>query len=371
MRIGIGFADALTTLGSGEKLWQALLEGRCGLIEASTVFPHTAAPTGGIGCFAQIPSGEPRVRWILERMYEQFLSGCPLDRCDTILIASNFGDMCAVGSQSVSDVIESFLDIYFPFRACRRAVIVSSACSSGTDVVSIAAQLVDSGAASLVAALAVDCFDELKLLQHCNLGTQSLGCARPFDVGRDGTSFGEGGGAMLLGSPERLREISLPLLACIRGFGASCDGFDLTAPDPSGTYAAAAISTALAMAPELAGEIAFVKGHGSGTPRNDEAEARALHLAFGERAGNIPVFSTKGAIGHLLGATGLVELVLAVRALSNGVVPGTVGSTMPDPALGVSVSSLPRETNAIAAIAMTFGFGGVNSAVVVSKGNYG
>ena len=205
-----------------------------------------------------------------------------------------------------------------------------------------------------------------KLVQHVALGTQSRDRARPFDLGRSGTSFGEAVAIALLASDRGLLRLGLRKLVRVAGFGMSGDAHDVVAPDPDGQHAAQAIRTALRDAE--AGEVGYVNAHGSGTQLNDRAEISALRRAVGPEAmASMHVGGTKGALGHTLGATGLVEAVVATHALVEGRYPPTVGLVRPDPTLPFVPATTLRKRSAREryALSVTFGFGGVNSAVLL------
>jgi 3-oxoacyl-[acyl-carrier-protein] synthase II len=193
------------------------------------------------------------------------------------------------------------------------------------------------------------------------------GVSRPFDVRRDGFVMGEGAAVLVLERRSAARARNARELGTIRGYGASSDAHHLTAPREDGDGQAAAMRAALADAGVSAGEIDYVNAHGTSTPLNDRAETHAIKLALGERAAEIPVSSTKSAIGHLLGAAGAVEAVATLLALNDGVAPPTLGLSEPEQELdldyvpGVARAlSLSGERPALA-LSNSFGFGGHNA----------
>jgi 3-oxoacyl-[acyl-carrier-protein] synthase II len=153
----------------------------------------------------------------------------------------------------------------------------------------------------------------------------------------------------------------------VRGYGASCDAFHLTAPDESGVGAAAAIGAALDDAELEPRQIDYVNAHGTSTPLNDRSETLALKRALGARANEIPISSTKSAIGHLLGAAGAVEAVATILALRDRTVPPTLGWEQRDPELDLDY--VPRAARPLlladdrrpVALSNSFGFGGHNA----------
>ncbi|MBA2439373.1 MAG: beta-ketoacyl-ACP synthase II, partial [Thermoleophilaceae bacterium] len=151
------------------------------------------------------------------------------------------------------------------------------------------------------------------------------GISRPFDARRDGFVMGEGAAVLVLEAEELALARGAVPLAVLTGYGATADAHHLTAPEPSGEGAARAIRAALQDAGIEPEDLAYVNAHGTSTPMNDRAETEAIKAALGEHAANVPVSSTKSAIGHLLGAAGAVEAVATLLALRAGVAPPTIG----------------------------------------------
>jgi len=149
--------------------------------------------------------------------------------------------------------------------------------------------------------------------------------SRPWDRDRDGFVMGEGAGILVLEAEEVALARGAVPLGYVSGYGATADAHHLTAPEPAGEGAARAIRAALADAGIEAGELSYVNAHGTSTPMNDRAETMAIKAALGEHAMEVPVSSTKSAIGHLLGAAGAVEAVATLLALRAGVAPPTIG----------------------------------------------
>lgn len=364
----LGYADALTALGHGEQAWEALLAGHSGLVEASQIFPdYERLGSGVVGALDGLPC-EGRLPLLFARIRETILPACAR-HCDFLVAASSLGDLTGAYAGLPERFLQSRLRELFPELRPERCVLVSSACSSGTDALSTAHLLVENGIAEVVGVLAFDTLEGGKLLQHVALGTQSRARIQPFDVHRSGTSFGEGAAFVIVAGHSGLRRINREPLARLMSFGMSCDALDITAPDPTGTWPVAAIRRALDAAGSESARIGYVNAHGSGTRLNDQIEGMALRAALGARVDGIPVSSTKGAVGHLLGATGLVEVVFTARALRDGVCPGNTGLVEADPLVGLRL--LPTEQLDVgklqAALSVTFGFGGVNSAVVLAQ----
>ncbi len=201
--------------------------------------------------------------------------------------------------------------------------------------------------------------------------TSESGICRPFDRRRDGFVLGEGAGILVLEDGERARARGARIRGWISGYGATADAHHLTAPEPDGEGAGRAIAVALADAGWEPEELDYVNAHGTSTPLNDRSETLALKRTLGARAGEIPVSSTKSAIGHLLGAAGAVEAVATVLALERRVAPPTLSYSEPDPELDLDyVADGPRPLPgrggaAPRAISNSFGFGGHNAVVAI------
>jgi 3-oxoacyl-[acyl-carrier-protein] synthase II len=192
---------------------------------------------------------------------------------------------------------------------------------------------------------------------------------RPFRANRAGLSLGEGGAVLVLETLEHASARGGRPLAELVGAGSSCDAHHMTAPHAEGWGAVAARERALEDAGLEAGGIDVVNTHGTGTPLNDAAEWAALSRVFGERARSLPMEATKGVVGHLLGAAGVIEAVAAVLGLLAGEVHPTPGGGTVDPALPVGlVLDRPRALPAMrTTVSVSLGFGGANAAVVLGR----
>jgi 3-oxoacyl-[acyl-carrier-protein] synthase II len=246
---------------------------------------------------------------------------------------------------------------------------ISTACASGAGALGSAMRMLQSGEADAVVAggseagltpLARAAFSALDALSES-------GISRPFDARRDGFVMGEGAAVLVLERAGDAHGRGARVLGTLRGYGASSDAYHLTAPREDGEGQAAAITAAMADAGVEAAEIDYVNAHGTSTPLNDRAETQAIKLALGERAMQIPVSSTKSAIGHLLGAAGAVEAVATLLALRDRIVPPTLGLSEPEEGLDLdyvpnSARPLCLDTERPAlALSNSFGFGGHNS----------
>ena len=246
---------------------------------------------------------------------------------------------------------------------------VSSACASSAMAIGSALDAVRSGTVDVALAGGADSLCELTYAGFNSLRAVDADPCRPFRADRAGLSLGEGGGVLVIESSERAMARRARPLAELSGYGASCDAYHMTAPDPDGCGAARAIRAALADAGIDAAAVDFVNAHGTGTPHNDASEWSALSLVFGDRARELPVTSTKGFVGHLLGSSGALEAVATVLGVHHREVHPTPGPGGPDPALPMTLildtaRGLPGSPTALST---SLGFGGANAALVFRR----
>ncbi len=242
-----------------------------------------------------------------------------------------------------------------------------SACSAGAHALGIAARLIAYGDAdSAVAGGTESTLTPLTIAGFSKMEALSKsGISRPFDRRRDGFVLGEGAGLMVLEEEEYARERGARVLGRLAGYASTSDAFHLTAPEPEGRGAARAIELALADAGADAADVAYVNAHGTSTPLNDRAETGAIKAALGERAGSVPISSTKSAIGHLLGAAGAVEAIATLLALRDRIAPPTLNYEEADEGLDLDyvpgkARPLPAGDGPVLGISNSFGFGGHN-----------
>ena len=241
----------------------------------------------------------------------------------------------------------------------------SSACASATLALGAALDALRDGAVDVAVVGGADCFCQLTHGGFNSLRSVDPEPCRPFRTGRAGLNIGEGGAVLVLEERERALARGAQLFGELLGCGASCDAGHMTAPDADGAGPAAAIEAALADAGVRPDEIRFVNAHGTGTPLNDAAEAAALRSVFGEGAAALPVTSSKGAIGHLLGAAGAIEAAATVLCLIHGQVHPTPGAGEVDPDAAVRlVVGGPLGIAPGPALSINLAFGGANAAAV-------
>jgi 3-oxoacyl-[acyl-carrier-protein] synthase II len=248
---------------------------------------------------------------------------------------------------------------------------VVSACAAGSHAIGTALRMIQHGEAEAVVTggseapltpLSRACFEKMGAISPS-------GVSRPFDARRDGFVMGEGAGVIVLESGDGARARGAKILGTLRGYGSTGDAHHITAPHSEGRGGARAMQVALRDAGVDPDEVDYINAHGTSTQLNDRAETMALKTVFGDRAGKVPVSSTKSAIGHLLGAAGAVEAVATVLALRDRVAPPTIGWEEADE--GLDLDYVPGSARAIemdngrspVALSNSFGFGGHNASL--------
>jgi len=241
------------------------------------------------------------------------------------------------------------------------AAVISSACSSSAKVFASARRAIAAGLIDAAVVGGVDSLCLTTLYGFHSLQLVAQGPCRPFDAARDGLSIGEAAAFALL---ERAADDTPAQAVLLLGTGESSDAWHMSAPHPEGRGAAAAMSQALAAARLTPGDIDYINFHGTGTPSNDAAEARAVAAVLGSRT---PGSSTKGATGHTLGAAGGLEAVICALALRHGLMPGGVNTSVIDPALPVNYLRENRRAPLKAVMSNSFGFGGSNCSLIFGR----
>jgi 3-oxoacyl-[acyl-carrier-protein] synthase II len=247
---------------------------------------------------------------------------------------------------------------------------ISSACASATLAIGRGLEALRSGEVDVALVGGADSLCRMTYAGFNSLRAVDAEPCRPFRGERAGLSIGEGAALLVLEPLSAARARGARPLAWLAGAAASCDAYHMTAPDPSGGGVARAIRGALADAGVEPAAVDFVNAHGTGTPLNDAAEWQALRAVFGERAARLPVTSTKGCVGHLLGSAGAIEAVATVLCLLHGEVHPTPGAGPVDPSCPVDLvleAGRPVAGEA-AALSANFAFGGSNAALLLRSG---
>jgi 3-oxoacyl-[acyl-carrier-protein] synthase II len=275
----------------------------------------------------------------------------------------------------IADISAGHASIKYGFRGPNFATV--SACASSTNAIIDAFTYIRIGYADLFIAGGSEAtinesgyagFNAMQAMSTNN--DEYKTASRPFDGTRDGFVMGEGSGTLILEEYEHARKRGAKIYAELVGCGMSADAYHLTAPHPDGIGASLVMKNALKDAGMGPGEIDYINVHGTATPLGDISEAKAIVDVFGEDAYKLNISSTKSMTGHLLGAAGAVESIVAILAMQNSLVPPTINYSVPDPELDNNLNftlnkAQEREVNA--AFSNTFGFGGHNTSVIFKK----
>ena len=252
---------------------------------------------------------------------------------------------------------------------------VATACASATNAIGDALRaiqyddadvMITGGAEAAITPMGISGFANMRALSERN--DDPPRASRPFDKNRDGFVLSEGAGLVVLEELEHAKARGARIYAELLGFGASADAGHITQPDAEGTGAARAMQAALRDAKLDPTDIGYINAHGTSTPLGDHAETIAIKRIFGDYARRVSISSTKSQLGHLLGASGGVELVLTILALRDSMIPPTINLDEPDPACDLDYTPKhARERRLVAAMSNSFGFGGHNASVIVAQ----
>jgi 3-oxoacyl-[acyl-carrier-protein] synthase II len=248
---------------------------------------------------------------------------------------------CATGSHSIGDAFKII-------QRCEADIMVAG------------------GSEAAITKMGFGGFCALKALSMRNDDPQHA--SRPFDRDRDGFVMGEGSGVVVLEELEHARKRGAEIYCEIAGYGMSGDAYHMTAPDPEGDGAVRCMRGSLKDAGVDPSDVDYINAHGTSTILNDKMETGAIKKVFGQRAYDMPVSSTKGVTGHLLGATGATELIACALAIKHSVIPPTINYENPDPDCDLDyVPNVAREAGVDIAISNSLGFGGHNVTLTLKK----
>jgi 3-oxoacyl-[acyl-carrier-protein] synthase II len=250
-----------------------------------------------------------------------------------------------------------------------------SACSTGAHAIGDAFRVIQRGDAdamicggteATVTPLGVGGFNSMRALSTRNDAPEKA--SRPFDRDRDGFVIAEGAGIVVIEELEHARARGAKIYAEIVGYAANADAHHITAPAPEGEGAQRCMKLALKDAGLAPSQIGYINAHGTSTKMNDSNETIAIKKVFGDSARKVMVSSTKSMTGHMLGAAGGVESAICALVLSRGVIPPTINYTTPDPECDLDyVPNTAREVRVDHVITNSFGFGGTNACLVLSR----
>lgn len=279
------------------------------------------------------------------------------DRC-ALVFATSFGHLI---DDAGDDTMSTWArDCVRSLQCELEPIVVGSGCSSGSDALCVAAAMLDCRAIETAIVVAVDIVTAAKRIAHSTLGTMTAGRLQPFDAGRSGMLLGEAAAAVVLMRTEDCPVHRGELI----GTGASNDAFGLTSPDPTGLSVRLALQRALLVANLTRDDLVLYLAHGTGTELNDALEAKVVAEVFADND-RLVIAATKGALGHSLGACGVVEFILLLQMLERQLAPAIVGLSDP---IGSISGRCPgpegRPLDGPYGVSVTLGFGGFNTALI-------
>ncbi len=274
---------------------------------------------------------------------------------------------------SIINMISGNLSIHLNFQGPNLSI--STACSTGTHTIGLAARMIAYGDADAMIAggaekasspIGIGGFGAARALSTRNDAPHEA--SRPWDRNRDGFALGDGSGVLVLEEYEAAKKRGARIYAELVGFGMSGDAYHITSPSENGDGAASCMKNALNDAGLDAEKVDYINAHGTSTPAGDLAETRAIHSVFGSNASKLAVSSTKSMVGHLLGAAGAVEAVFSVLSIRDQLAPPTINLDKPGEGCDLDyVPNTSREMKIDTVMTNSFGFGGTNGTLIFSK----
>ncbi len=253
---------------------------------------------------------------------------------------------------------------------------VATACASATNAIGDAFRsiqygdsdiMITGGSEAAMTPMGLSAFANMRALSHWD-PEDPAGASRPFAADRSGFVMSEGAGILVVEELEHAKARGAKIYAELLGFGASGDAGHITSPNAEGIGAARAMYNAVNDAGLNPTDVDYINAHGTATPLGDKAETKAIKNVFADHAYQLSVSSTKSHLGHLLGASGGVELILSIKAIEHSIVPPTINLHNPDPECDLDYTPLtPRERDITYAMSNSFGFGGHNASVIIKK----
>jgi 3-oxoacyl-[acyl-carrier-protein] synthase II len=399
-RVAITGIGLVTGLGATrEETWQALIAGRCAIrpvtvLEADGYRSRLAAEVPMAAIAAQLTPLERR-RWsrsdqigVVAATEAVEDAGLLTHACDRlrvgVLLGAGTADLLrneqyqhtalfrgiqyARPSQAWNHFSSTPVDVIaarFGFGGLRSCAV--AACSSSTIAISQAADAIRVGRLDAALAGGTDALARLTFSGFNALRLMDPEPCRPFDRDRAGMNLGEGAGILILEEMTRARARGATIYGELAGSSFSCEAFHPTAPEPEGKPVTAVVHDALRDAGLVPDQVDHINAHGTATPQNDRAETRGYRALFGDRVTRIPITSVKSMLGHCLGAAGGIEAAILALTVSRGVIPPTVHHTHTDPECpGDIVANAARETRVACGVSTSLGFGGNDSAVVIT-----
>jgi len=273
----------------------------------------------------------------------------------------------------IANMASGIIAIKYGFRGPNYCVV--SACATGNHSIGDAFRIIQRGDADIMIAggtesaitpLGIAGFASMKALSTRN--DEPRKASRPFDKDRDGFVMGEGAGILILEEYEHAKKRGAKIYAEIKGYAATDDAFHVTAPCSDGEGAAMCMRLALKDASLNPEDIDYINAHGTSTPLNDKIETLAIKKVFKDHAYKLKISSNKSMIGHLLGAASAVEAVASVKTIETGIIPPTINLENPDPECDLDyVPNKAIQYNVRNVLSNSFGFGGTNACIILSK----
>ena len=406
-RVVITGLGAVTPVGNtAAESWQAVKDGVCGIAPITLYDPSSQK----VSLAAEVKNFDPTValdKKEAKRMdrFTQFAvtaaveavadSGLDLEQEDTarcgVSVSSGIGGIATIQSTCKSGETRGFDKVspfFIPMSITNLAaghvairlglhgmcICPVAACAGGSNAVGDAFRHIRDGYAEVMLAggaeasitpLAMGGFTSMSAL---TTASDPKRASIPFDAERSGFVMGEGSAILVLEELDHALARNAKIYGEIVGYGATCDAYHITAPDPTGVWSAACMEQALNDAGLSPEKVDYINAHGTSTPLNDSGETAAIHKVFGDHAKELMVSSTKSMTGHLLGASGAVEAMFSVLALKDGFVPATINYQVPDPACDLDiVPNEGRQADIKVAISDSLGFGGHNTCLVFQK----
>lgn len=407
-RVVVTGMGAVTPLGLEiNDLWQAILDARSGIKKLSLIEPSRfkVQIAGDIPDFSPGNYVDPKDYKRLDRftLFAMYAGGKAIEdsglkieeedafRCGVIL-GSGIGGLCEIeiqverllfkGPDRVSpltipklmlNAAGGNLSIRYGLRGPN--FTVATACASATNAMGDALKtiqyddadvVVTGGTEAAITAMGLSAFQNMKALSDRN--DEPHRASRPFDAERDGFVLSEGAGILVFEELEHAKARGAHIYGEVLGYGASGDAGHITQPDAEGTGAAQAMKNALRDAKLEPTEMDYINAHGTSTPLGDKAETQAIKAVYGQHAPKLSISSTKGSMGHSLGASGGIEMIATLLAVQNDIVPPTANLENPDPACDLDYTPLkPNERKLTTAMNNSFGFGGHNASIICGK----
>ena len=407
-RVVVTGLGLVTPLGIGVKpSWDALLEGRSGIgvirtFDSSDLPVHIA---GEVKDFDPLQYIEPKEVKKMDRFIHFAVAASTMAMEDSgltvtaenaervgVIIGSGMGGLPAIehyhktylekGYRRITPFFIPMLiinlasgQVSIKFGAKGPNSAVATACATGSHAIGDAFKVIQrgdadvmiaGGAESVITPMAIGGFAVMKALSTRNGEPERA--SRPFDRDRDGFVMGEGAGIVILESLENAKKRNAKVYAEIAGYGMTSDAYHITSPAPEGAGAASCMALTLkdgGVSPEV---VDYINAHGTSTKYGDELETAAIKIVFKEHAYKLAVSSTKSMTGHLLGAAGGVETVIAILSVQNNVIPPTINLDNPDPECDLDyVPHKPRYRNVECVLSNSFGFGGTNACLLFKK----